>query len=706
MNIIRKEAALAGRQLILETGRLASLADASVMCQYGGTQVLATFTVSGSVRQGIDYLPLMVDYEERLYAAGKIKGSRFIKREGRPTDEAILSGRLIDRALRPLFNPQIRNDIQIVATVLSVDKDNDPDIVALVAASAALALSGIKLVSPLVAAVRVAKVEDGLVVNPTAKQTEKLSLDLVLAASKDKINMIEAGGQEVPEAELVKALVLGQQQIKKLLSFINSFIKSAGERKFVKELILEKREITASLKEQVEKFAVSRLDQALFVEDKKERLNSLRVLEETLSDSLSDELDQEQKTIAVKYLQELVKKRARVSVLKSAKRVDGRGLAEIRPLSCEVGLLACAHGSALFNRGTTQALSVVTLGSPGDEQLLDEMRQEGKKRYMHHYNFPPFSVGEVSPLRGPGRREIGHGALAERALEPVLPKKEDFPYTIRVVSEVLSSNGSSSMASTCGSSLALMDAGVPITKPVAGIAMGVITDKNDKCAILTDIQGIEDHDGDMDFKVAGTKDGVTALQMDVKVDGLNADILKQALDQARDARLKILDTMKLVLDKPREKLSPFAPKIITIRINPEKIGALIGPGGKVINGIIDKTGVTIDVEDNGLVAITGKNGDNLEEALRLVEAITREAKLGEIYDAEIKRVENFGAFAEIFSGQSGLIRSSSFGGARGQQRGYGFAKPNPGGQLKVGDKIKVRVKEIDDLGRINLEVIR
>jgi len=695
MKPIKIEKDFLGRQLILETGRLANLAHSSVFCTYGGTQVLCTISVSDQKREGVDYLPLMVDYEEKLFAAGKIKGSRFIKREGRPTDEAVLTGRLVDRMVRPLIDSKIRNDIQIILSVLSWDRENDPDIVSLMAVSSALSISNLPLVSPLTTAVRVGIIEDKILVNPIEEETAKSILDLIISGTDKNINMLEAQAKEAEEEKIVSAAGKAQKEIKNLLFIIQEFQDKCKDLYHEKiEWLYAESELDSALQKKIDAFVKEKLDKALFVEDKKERRSSLKELGKNLLNFLGEEIGDQEKGACKIYLDQLIKQRARKSVLAENKRVDGRKGDELRPISCDIGVLVRTHGSALFNRGTTQALSVVTLGAPGLEQTLDEMHYDGKKRYFHHYNFPPYSVGEVQPLRGPGRRDIGHGDLAERAILPLLPAKEDFPYTIRVVSEILSSNGSSSMASVCGSCLSLMDAGVPIKKACAGIAMGLISDQaKNEYMILTDIQGVEDSDGDMDLKAAGTREGITAMQMDVKIEGISLEILEKALKQARKARFEILNKMEQTIAAPRSDLSPFAPRIVTIKINPEKIGEVIGPGGKMINKIIDSTGVEIDIEDSGLVMITSVDKESADKAIEWVKNITREVKVGEVFEGRVTRIMEFGAFVEVLPKQEGLIHISQLAEQRVER---------VGDVVKVGDIVKVKVIEIDEQGRINL----
>ena len=681
----------AGRELIVETGKMANRANGSVTVQYGDTVVLATAVMSDNVREGINYFPLMVDYEERLYAAGKIKGSRFIKREGRPTDAAILSGRMVDRTIRPLFNGRIRNDIQVVLTILSVDQENDPDICSLIGASLALAISDIPWDGP-IGAVRVARVNGDLIVNPTYEQREKSMFDIIIAGKDDQINMIEGGGNEVAEEEVLEKIKFSQKCVKEIINFQKEIISEIGEEKREARLIEADKETEDAMR----KFLADRLDKVVFAENKNIQHKEGKQLREDLWKFVEEKFgdDQELKYIADLVTEEEIDALVHKEILENNKRPDKRSAEEIRKISAQVGLLPRTHGSGLFNRGETQALTVATLGSPGDEQTLDSMEEDGTKRFMHHYTFPSFSVGETGPMRGPGRREIGHGALAEKALQPLIPNdKEKFPYTIRLVSEILSSNGSSSMASVCGSSLALMDAGVFIPRPVAGIAMGLISDSNGKHKILTDIQGYEDHHGDMDFKVAGTEKGITAMQMDVKVAGITLEIVSEVLSKAREARMKIIETMNEAIPESRADLSKYAPRITTMKINPEKIKDVIGPGGKMINEIIAETGVAIDIEDDGLVMITSKDAGEAKRAEDWIKDLTREVVAGEIFQGKVVKIMDFGAFVEILPKQDGLVHISELAPHRVEK---------VEDVVKVGDTIKVKVKEIDSQGRISL----
>lgn len=688
---------IGGRELVIETGLLARQANGAVTVRYGDTVVLATATMSKSASKITGYFPLMVDYEERYYAAGKIKGSRFIKREGRPSDEAILTGRVVDRTIRPLFNSRMRNEVQVVVTTLSFDGENDPDTLAVIAASTALSLSNIPWNGP-VAAVKVGKVNGELILNPVNGELAGGELDLIVSGTKEKINMIEAGAKEVPEREMIEAFRFAHDAIGKIASFIIDIQKEVGREKAQPALLQGTSEFEAEIKKTL---SAENLETALYEKDKKlieEKINTIKEKTAALIDSTyADEDTGKLKEIAEQVFEEMSDEIVHQNILKKNRRPDGRKLDEIRSIDCRVGLLPRTHGTGLFTRGETQALTVTTLGSPGDEQIIDSMETDTKKRYIHHYNFPPYSVGEVRPMRGPGRREIGHGALAERALVPVLPTKEEFPYTILLVSEVLSSNGSSSMASTCGSTLSLMDAGVPIKRPVSGIAMGIIVDaKNDKeFKVLTDIQGLEDHYGDMDFKAAGTEKGITALQMDVKLDGVTLEMLEAVLQQSHGNRMEIMEKIIAAIPSPRTQMSQYAPRIITMKINPDKIRNVIGTGGKIINQIIDETGVEIDIEDDGSIFITSPDEQSAEKAKKWIDNLTHEVKAGELFNGRVTRIMNFGAFAEILPGQEGLIHISELSDER-------VARVED--VVKIGDVVPVKVKNIDEQGRINLSL--
>ncbi|HEY7349360.1 MAG TPA: polyribonucleotide nucleotidyltransferase [Ktedonobacterales bacterium] len=687
--IHRSEAVIGGRVMSIETGRVAGQANGAVLARYGDTVILATATASDAPREGIDFFPLTVDVEERLYAAGKIPGG-FIKREGRPTEHSILACRLADRPLRPLFPKGYRNDVQIVVTVLSADQENDPDMLGIVGASAALSVSDIPFAGP-VGAVRVGYVNDELVINPLESQMDDSRLDLAIAGTSDAVMMVEAGAKELPEALMLQSVRYGHEALQDIIKMQEKLVQAAGKPKRA----FEAAQPDKGLQEKVAAFVRPRFESAVNNPDKHAREEALAAVEAELRATLGAEYPERGKEISGFYEKEL-KQYVRNNILEKGLRPDGRGLTDIRPISCEVGLLPRPHGSGLFTRGQTQILSVVTLGSPGDEQVLDGLGADESKRFMHHYNFPPYSTGETKPLRGPGRREIGHGALAERAVSAVIPGQDEFPYTIRIVSETLSSNGSSSMGSVCGSTLALMDAGVPIKAPVAGVAMGLITgdgENAERFAILTDIQGMEDALGDMDFKVAGTADGVTALQMDIKVKGITSQIMETALSQAREGRMFIMEKMLDAIPEPRQELSPYAPRIQTIKINPDKIGAVIGPGGKTIRKIQEETGSKIDIDEDGTVHISCVNEDDMNRAMDAVRSLTEEVEIGKIYNGVVRRIVDFGAFVEILPGKEGLVRIS-------QLADYHVARPED--VVSVGDEITVMVIEVDQQGRINL----
>lgn len=689
------ETELAGRKLVFETGKMAGLANGSVLVRYGDTVVIVNVTASKEPRDGIDFFPLSVDYEEKLYSVGKIPGS-FIKREGKPSDKAILTSRAIDRPLRPLFPKDFRNDVVVVATVLCVDQDNSPEVAAMIGASAALSISDIPFGGP-TAAVNVGLVDGEIIINPTEAQREKSDLTLTVAGTEEKIAMIEAGANEVPDDIMLEAIKEGHKEIKKICKFIANMKEEIGKPKFEYKSFEVDKEIYDFIEENFREEMTKKIQE----EDKETRDNNISELSEkiakTYEEKFGTEALEEHKSDIGEAIYKLEKKCVRHLIFNEHKRVDGRKLDEIRPLSCEVGLLPRTHGSALFTRGQTQVLSVATLGMASEEQVLDGIDTEESKRYMHHYNFPSYSVGEARPSRGPGRREIGHGALAEKALVPVIPSKEEFPYAIRVVSEVLSSNGSTSQASICGSTLALMDAGVPIKRPVAGISTGLVTNPEDDkdYVMLVDIQGLEDFFGDMDFKVGGTEKGITAIQVDIKVDGLSYDIIKEAFERTRIARKHILeDVMLPVIDKPRADISKYAPRIVGTQIKVEKIKDVIGPGGKVINKIIEETGVKIDIEEDGQVFIYSNDSEKAEQALEMVEDIVREVEVNGIYYGEVVRIMNFGAFVDLgCGGKEGLLHISQISKERIK---------NVEDVLHVGDKVTVRVTEIDDQGRINL----
>jgi len=687
---------LAGRTLTIETGKLAQLANGAVLVRYGDTVILSTATASEKPREGIDFFPLSVDYEERLYSVGKIPGG-FIKREGKPSEKAILTSRVIDRPLRPLFPKDLRNDVSIVSTVLSVDQDNSPEVAALLGASIALAISDIPFNGP-VGGVILGLIDGQVIINPDAKQREKSQMYVTLAATREKIVMIEAGANEVPDEVMLEAIKVGHQEIKRICDFIDSIVKEVGKPKFQ----YESAEVPNEIFEAVKDYAYLKMREAVLAVDKQIRDDNIAKLTEETKAYFAEnhpELAETYPEIEIRIdeaLYKLEKKVVREYILKEGKRVDGRRLDEIRPLSAEVGILPRVHGSGLFQRGQTQILTVLTLGALGDVQILDGIELEETKRYMHHYNFPGYSVGEAKPSRGPGRREIGHGALAERALEPVIPPQEEFPYTIRLVSEVLMSNGSTSQGSVCASTLALMDAGVPIKRPVAGISAGLVTDEEnpDNFVTFVDIQGIEDFFGDMDFKVAGTKEGITAIQVDIKIDGLTYEIIEQAFEITRKGRLQIIDDVILkVISEPRKEMSKYAPKIITTCINPEKIRDVIGPGGKMINKIISDTGVKIDIEDDGKVFIASSDTQSAQRALMMIEGIAKDVEPGQIYLGKVMRITSFGAFVEFLPGKEGLVHISKLDKKRVEK---------VEDVVNVGDEILVKVIDVDKQGRINL----
>jgi len=683
----RVEMQLGGRPLILETGVLAKQANAAVKVQYGDTVVLCTVTASSEPKD-LDFFPLTVNYEERLYAVGKIPGG-FIKREGRPSEKAILSSRLTDRPIRPLFPEGFRNDVQIVNLVMSVDQDCSPEIAAMIGTSASLSISDVPFNGP-IGGVIVGRVDGQFIINPTVAEEEKSDLHVVVAGTKDAIMMVEAEANEVAEEVMLEAIMFGHDEIKKIVAVINQFVEQAGKEKMAVKL----HAVNETVNAEVRAFAQARLVEAVKIAEKHARQDAIDAISaEAIAHFEGQYIEQDELMDDVKeILHDIVKEEVRRLITHDKVRPDGRKLEEIRPISCDINILPRTHGTGLFTRGQTQALSVCTLGALGDVQILDGIGLEETKRFMHHYNFPPFSVGEARPLRPPGRREIGHGALGERALSKVIPSEVEFPYTIRLVSEVIESNGSTSQASICASTLAMMDAGVPIKAPVAGIAMGLIKD-GEHVSILSDIQGMEDHLGDMDFKVAGTAQGVTAIQMDIKIDGIDRQILADALSQAREGRMHILSKMLEVIGQPKENLSPYAPKIITMHINPDKIRDVIGAGGKIINKIIEETGVKIDIEQDGRVFIASSNAEMNEKARSIIEGIVREVVVGEIYLGTVKRIEKFGAFVEILPGKDGLVHISQLSTER-------VAKVED--VIAIGDTITVKVTEIDQQGRVNL----
>jgi len=693
-----------GHELTIKTGRLALQADASVLVQYGETVVMANVVQSKTEREGVDFFPLMVDFEEKLYAAGIIKGSQWIKREGRPTDQSVLTGRMIDRSIRPLFDQTDRRDVQVIISVLAVDGENDYDIVSLVAASAALSISGVNWAGP-ISGIRVGLIDGAFVLNPSYEQQAKSSLDLIVAGTSERVLMLEAGANEVPENIMADAIIAGQKALKESIDLINELKAAITPReKTIKEALktpedIAKEENKKELLVKGEAWLKNNIPNILFdavYYTKIERKAAVTAIKTQLDKYLFDDgVDKDGRAYVIKKLVEkLVDEEITKAILDKQHRVDSRPLTEIRALSSDVAILPRVHGSSLFSRGETQVMSIVTLGAPGLEQSLEGIEGTSKKRYMHHYNFPPYSVGEASPLRGTGRREIGHGALAEKALMPVVPSKEEFPYTIRVVSETLGSNGSSSMASTCASTLALMDAGVPIKKPVVGIAMGLASLPDmSRWTVLTDIQDLEDGEGGMDFKITGTDTGLTAIQLDTKTIGIDEAIIRQTLTQGREALNKILEVVKSALPAPRPELSQYAPRITSFSIDPEKIGAIIGPGGKIINRIIDETGVSIDIEDDGLVMICGTDAAMVAEAVRQVKEIVHVFAAGEIVKGKVVRLLDFGAFVSLNASQDGMVHVSELAPYRVEK---------PGDLLNIGDEVMVKIKEIDDQGRVSL----
>lgn len=677
---------LAGSQLKVTIGKVAEQANGACLVQYGDTVVLVTATSSSKPREGIDFFPLSVDYEEKMYAVGKIPGG-FIKREGRPSEKATLSARLIDRPLRPLFPEGYRNDVHIVATVLSVDQDHSPEIVAMIGSSIALSISDIPFDRP-TGSVEVGYIDGKYIINPNEEERNNSKINLSLAGTKTAIMMVEAGAQEVSEAEMLEAILEGHEVIKEICDFVEEIADEVGKEKSEYEVFKADEEIVEKVKE----FGQDLLVNAIREKDKVVREENTEKAKEEIAKHFEDLMEEHAKDISA-AIDEIEVNEIRRGIIEEERRPDDRKLDEIRHLSSEVGVLPRTHGSGLFTRGQTQVLSIATLGAISEEQVIDGLGDDKPKRYIHHYNFPGFCVGDTKPSRSPGRREIGHGALAERALIPVIPDSEEFPYTIRVVSEVLSSNGSSSQASICGSTLALMDAGVPIKAPVAGIAMGLI-EEDGVIKILTDIQGLEDHFGDMDFKVAGTRKGITAIQMDIKVEGIKKEILETALDRAKNARFEILDHLATTIEKPREELSKYAPIIHMITIDPERIGEVIGAGGKIINKIIEQTGVKIDIDDDGKISILSDNDEKAKEAIAIIEDIVKEIEVGEVYLGKVKKIVKFGAFVEIKKGTEGLLHISEIAHERTN---------NVEDVLKVGDSIEVKVIDIaKDTGKISL----
>ncbi|OLS01768.1 polyribonucleotide nucleotidyltransferase [Tissierella creatinophila] len=676
---------LAEKDLKVTIGKVAEQAGGSCLVQYGDTVILATATSSKQPREGIDFFPLSVDYEEKLYSVGKIPGG-FIKREGRPSEKSILTSRLIDRPLRPLFPEGYRNDVQVITTVLSVDQNDSPEIIAMIGSSIALSISDIPFSGP-TGSVLVGLIDNKFIINPNSEEREKSVIHLIVSGTEDAIMMVEAGSNEVSEKTMLDGILFAHEEISRICKFIKEISKEVGKDKRKYDLFKPEEE----LEDKVSKYGRDKLIDAINTIEKQERQDNIDKVTEEILEIFLEDYPEDKKSI-LQIIDNLVKKEVRRLILEEHIRPDSRDLGEIRKITSEVGLIPRTHGSGLFTRGQTQVLTITTLGASSDVQIIDGLGEEESKRYMHHYNFPPYSVGDTRPMRGPGRREIGHGALAERALLPVIPSIDEFPYTIRLVSEVLSSNGSSSQASVCGSTLSLLDAGVPIKSPVAGIAMGLIK-TDDKVAILTDIQGMEDHLGDMDFKVAGTKEGITAIQMDIKISGIDRSILEEALENARVGRLFILDKMQETISSPREELSIYAPKIFTMIINPDKIRDVIGPGGKIINKIIDETGVKIDINDDGKISIAAEDAKSGNEAMKIIENIVKEVEIGELYLGKVTKVTNFGAFLDILNGKEGLLHISQIAKER-------INKVED--VLKVGDELLVKVMEIDNQGRINL----
>ncbi len=701
MNLNRKQFTLeyAGRPLIFEVSNIAGQTNASVMATYNESTVLATAVMSKRDKE-LGYFPLMVDFEERFYAVGKVLGSRFVRREGKSSEEAVLSGRVIDRTIRPLFDQRMRREVQVVITILSLNEEEDLDFLALNAASTALAISDIPWAGP-VGGVKIVRKNGSLLINPKNSEiADGLEFAAFVAGPKGRINMVELEGFEATEAQVAEGFALGQTEIDKLIAFQQSIVKEIGQEKMEVKLAVD----DPKLKEAVVAFTAGKFDEVIYLKDPVARDKQIETIETELAAHLAEQgFESAHIKGAHHIVEEIIDSIVHENILKNGKRPDGRGITDLRDLYGEVGLLKRTHGSALFARGTTQSLAVATIAPPGQEQTIETMSFSGKRRFMLHYNFPQYSVGEVGPFRGPGRREIGHGALAEKALKNLFPKKEVFPYTVRVVSEILSSNGSSSMATVCAATLALMDAGVPILKPAAGIAMGLMTRStgegdNEKIAdykVLTDLQGYEDHYGDMDFKVAGTKDGITAIQMDVKIKGLTVEMLTTALKQAAEARMKILDLITSVIPAPRPEISPLAPLIMTLRVDPSQIGSIIGPGGKVINGIIDQTGcMAIDIDDDGLVFVSGKDKETTLAAYNAVAAIVKEYKVGEIVEGPIVKILEFGAIVDLGGGRDGMIHVSELK--------SGFVKKVED-VVKVGDIVKVKIIKAEG-GKIGLSL--
>ena len=678
------ECEVGGKRLSIETGKLAGQASGAVTVRYGDTVILATCVVSREVREGVDFLPLTVDYEEKLYAAGKIPGG-FIRREGRPTQDAVLAGRLTDRSLRPLFPKEWRKEIQLIVTVLSADQENAPDVLSIIGSSAAVCLSEMPFYSP-VGACHVGYINGEFVLNPPLPQMENSLIDLVVASTKERVVMIEMGSKEAPDEIVLRAIKVGHEANQSVIKLQEELQQKCGKPK----LEIPSSSVNAEALAAISSLITDRVTKCLDSANKEDREQALSALRQELTSEFGEKYAAEDISLA---MEKRVKEILRENVIRKGHRVSSRSPTEIRPITCEVGLLPRTHGSALFSRGQTQVLTITTLGSLRDEQKLEGLGLEETKRYMHHYNMPPFSTGEVKRLGTTGRREIGHGALAERALSPVIPSEEEFPYTIRLVSEVLSSSGSTSMGSVCASSLSLMDAGIPIKHPVAGIAIGLVTDDEGNYAVLTDIEGIEDQFGDMDFKVAGTTEGITAIQVDTKIKGLSMEIVEKALSQAKDARLKILEIMNATINQARSEISKYAPRMYKIKINPDKIGAVIGTGGKTIRSISEETKATIDIENDGTVIIGSPDEEAAQRTIKIIEGLTKEVEVGEIYTGKVTRIMNFGAMVEILPGKEGLVHISELA-------DYRVGKVED--IVKVGDEVTVQVIEIDNLGRINL----
>ncbi len=682
---IKETLMVGGRPLTIETGKVARQADGAVVVTHGDTVVLVTAVSERVKREGLDFFPLTVNYQEMTFAAGKIPGG-FFKREGKPSERETLISRLIDRPIRPLFPKGYKNETQVIATVLSFDQVNDPAVLGILGASASLSISDIPFEGP-IAAARVGRVNGEFIAFPTEEQLAESDIDLVVAGNREAVLMVEAGAKFASEDDMVAAILFGHEAIQPLIDVQEKLVETLG----VEKREFEVESVDDALVTWVREKANGLIREALLIPVKKERQLRLKEVYNEVINALPEEFE-EQRSAAKGCLEDLEREILRALIIKEKRRIDGRDFTEIRPVSCEVGVLPRTHGSAIFTRGETQALVVTTFGTSEDEQKIDTITEEGYKSFMLHYNFPPYCVGEAKPLRPPSRREIGHGALAERALKPVVPDETKFPYTIRIVSEILESNGSSSMATVCGTTLSLMDAGVPISQPIAGIAMGLI-EETGEIVVLSDIMGDEDHSGDMDFKVAGSYDGITALQMDIKISGINEEILKKALYQAKDGRHHILDVMRMTLEKPREALSKHAPRITTLEINPDKIREVIGPGGKVIRGIVDKTGVKIDIEDNGIVKIVSTDAEKADEAIKIIKEIVQEAEIGKIYEGKVRKVVNFGAFVEIFPGTDGLVHISQLSNERVRDI-FSY--------IKEGDVIPVKVIDVDRDGKIKL----